>query len=141
MTQCIEHNQAGGKVGYGLTTFTDSVKRGSVPLHRAVYMRHHGLERSDIAGLHVRHTCDNPRCINIEHLVIGTAKDNGQDKVDRNRQARGEGNGRAIVSKEQAEAIRNDPRSQREIGRVYGIGKTTVAHIKAGRSWPGGPIQ
>lgn len=132
---CIEHTQAGTPAGYGTTTFTDSASCGSVPLHRAVYMRHHQLERKDIAGLHVRHTCDNPRCINIEHLLLGTPKENGQDKVDRKRSASRTRNGRARLTEEQVAAIKEDVRSQRTIAKEYGVGKTTVGHIKAGRTW------
>jgi hypothetical protein len=39
-------------------------------------------------GMYVRHTCDTPACGNPEHLVLGTAKDNAQDKVDRDRCSR-----------------------------------------------------
>lgn len=41
------------------------------------------------SGLFVRHKCDNPPCINPNHLEIGTAAQNSQDAVDRGRQARG----------------------------------------------------
>ena len=37
-----------------------------------------------------RHTCDNPSCINPEHLICGTAADNAADKVKRGRSTRGE---------------------------------------------------
>jgi len=33
----------------------------------------------------VRHTCDNPKCINPKHLLIGSNKDNVQDRTDRDR--------------------------------------------------------
>ncbi len=33
----------------------------------------------------VRHTCDNPPCMNIKHLRVGTQADNIQDAVRRGR--------------------------------------------------------
>lgn len=39
----------------------------------------------DIEGKVVRHTCDNPKCINPEHLVVGTPVENAKDRQDRGR--------------------------------------------------------
>lgn len=50
--------------------------------HRYVYIQEHG-EIPD--GLVVMHTCDNPACINLEHLKLGTNKDNTQDMIAKGR--------------------------------------------------------
>ena len=34
-------------------------------------------------GMVIRHKCDNPNCCNIEHLEIGTQKDNIEDMIKR----------------------------------------------------------
>lgn len=54
----------------------------------------------------VRHSCDNPRCVNPDHLLLGTQQDNMTDKVQRGRQSRGERHGNAILSDEAVKEIR-----------------------------------
>jgi len=50
--------------------------------HRVAYKLYNG----DIPqGLHVRHICDNPGCVNPSHLILGTAKDNMADRDSRGR--------------------------------------------------------
>ena len=36
-------------------------------------------------GLEIRHSCDNPPCVNPEHLLPGTPADNAHDKIERRR--------------------------------------------------------
>lgn len=36
-------------------------------------------------GMVIRHTCDNPSCVNADHLVIGTQSQNMADMVERGR--------------------------------------------------------
>lgn len=61
-----------GKIGY----------RGRVTLaHRLSYILHVG----DPGELFVLHKCDNRKCVNPEHLFLGTAKDNTQDMLAKNR--------------------------------------------------------
>jgi hypothetical protein len=43
-------------------------------------------------GKIVRHTCDNPPCVNPAHLLVGTRHDNAQDRVDRRRTYLGRSN-------------------------------------------------
>lgn len=53
--------------------------------HRAAWMVARGPIEN---GLVVRHTCDNPRCVNPGHLLLGTQLDNIRDRVERGRSAK-----------------------------------------------------
>jgi hypothetical protein len=71
------------KKGYG----TIKVLGKNLKAHRYSYQIHIG----DIPeGMMVLHSCDNPSCVNPEHLRAGDAFDNASDMVERNRQATGE---------------------------------------------------
>lgn len=80
-TNCVDHGKTGNQWGYG------RVRRGGklYLAHRWVYCQHNGVSIDTIAGKVVRHTCDNPRCINPEHLILGTVQDNVNDMMERHR--------------------------------------------------------
>jgi Mor family transcriptional regulator len=90
-------------------------------------------------GLVVRHKCDNPNCINPEHLEIGTQADNIQDMVDRGRQATniGEKNPKARLSTKNVIDIRKrfqNGERQIEIAKRYGITRHHVWDV-INRKW------
>lgn len=61
-----------------------------IGLHRITYANHNNLTLDSISGKVVRHMCDNTRCINPHHLLIGTQVDNLKDMQDRGRNPKGE---------------------------------------------------
>lgn len=67
------------------------IKRNGVSTTEArhVYVAHHGLSLADIKGQTVRHRCDNPGCVNPQHLLLGSAQDNSDDMVRRGRHRSG----------------------------------------------------
>lgn len=72
--------------GYGVT-----MRRGKkVKMHRLAFVGYNVDRLKEIEGILIRHTCDNPACVNPEHLIAGTSADNMRDKVERNRQIQGE---------------------------------------------------
>ena len=75
----------------------------SMHAHRVMYAAHFG---DVLPGVHICHTCDNPRCVNPGHLFPGTDYDNHLDRGRKGRTAKGIHNGRAKLSEADVRAIR-----------------------------------
>ena len=88
-------------------------------------------------GLLVCHTCNNPKCVNPDHLYLGTYSDNTQQAVQENRQyiAKGEANGSSKLTEDQILLIRKDHRAQRAIAKDYGCSQLHISRIKRKLVW------
>lgn len=88
-------------------------------------------------GLFVLHRCDNRRCVNPDHLFIGTNNDNMQDMKSkgRSRSLRGEESGNSKLTNEQTKEIRKLLKTglfQREIAKMFGVSHQLISAIKVG---------
>ncbi len=132
--------------GYGQL----SVKGKRILAHR--FSLQTFLKRSITSTLEVRHLCNNPICINPEHLKEGTHSENMNDMVISNRQAKGKilsdrlkgiphpkttgsKNGRAKLTEEDVINIRNSSESYASLSRHYGMSKKHIGDIVLHKSW------
>jgi len=80
-TGCWEWAGTRTDKGYGKL----KIKGKYVRAHRLSYLLHYGEIAS---GLYVCHHCDNPGCVNPQHLFLGDAADNAADMVKKGRKPR-----------------------------------------------------
>ena len=130
---CIECQGAEGKGGYIYFWYSGQNRYA----HRMAWFFEHGDIPEDKIVLH---TCDNPRCVNLKHLKLGTHQDNTNDMIDKGRKfiALGTGNGAAKIAEETALAIKKDLIAgirQCDIVRKYQVTRAIVRHIDLGRAW------
>jgi hypothetical protein len=135
-TDCWEWQRAKANGGYGRMTVAGRVVRA----HRAYWEAINGPVPE---GLWVLHKCDNPCCVNPDHLYVGDAADNTRDAVERGRfkpnTMRGEANPRHKLTASQAQAIRSEyiPRvvTASALALRYGVSKKLVLNIVHGKAW------
>ena len=131
-TGCLEWTGSSDAKGYGQIR----ICRKSVKAHRYAWFRANG----DIpVGMLIRHKCDNPKCVNADHLEVGTYTDNVADMDQRGRRVNAQLKGSRCASAKVTEAdvqnIRADTRRQVDIAKDYGISQAVVSKIKLKQAW------
>lgn len=130
-----------GKDGYG------KVKRHgkTLRMHRVVYAEAHGVELTpkDV----IMHKCDNPPCINKDHLQLGDHNLNELDKTMKGRRTpspsishpdkvpRGEKHPRAVLTEAIIDRIRTSGDSDEQLAKEYGVSRSTIQRANRGTTW------
>jgi len=117
--------------GYGEV----SVHSKQMGAHRLSWIIHYGKIPDSFC---VCHKCDNPSCVNPNHLFIGTYKDNVHDMMNKNRYscARGEKVGGAKLTESQVREIRTRHNcSANKLAKEYGVCKSNIGAIRNYKSW------
>jgi hypothetical protein len=126
--------------GYGRICVGSRVDgtRHTVHTHRLSYELNFGPIPD---GMEICHKCDNPSCINPEHLFIGTRQDNVNDRERKGRNV-------VLVGEERLEAklTRKDVKNARWerafmgtsfsiLAKKYGVCKKTIQNAINGVTW------
>lgn len=110
---------------YGYGVFKNG--RKSIKAHRYSYELHYG---NFDKKLHVLHHCDNPRCVNPDHLFLGTNRDNVADRTAKKREG---DTSRRLTAKEK-ECIKmalQDGQTVNHLAVEYKVHISTIKRLKA----------
>lgn len=103
----------------------------NMKIHRVVYELATGTSLPK--GVVVRHTCDNPKCINPDHLISGTPADNMMDRDLRER------HGMAKINRQQVVMIRalwsSGEYLQKDLAKAFGLNERTISSLVNGKHW------
>jgi hypothetical protein len=117
--------------GYGV----HSVGKKLILAHRFSWeMRHGPIEE----GKYVLHFCDQPSCVNPDHLWLGTKAENNRDRAIKGRSSRGAHRNTSKLSETQALEIRRRAlagETLASLGREFGVTWQTVQGIRNGKYW------
>jgi predicted XRE-type DNA-binding protein len=98
--------------------------------HRVAYRLFNGvLDKRD-----VMHSCDNPACVNPEHLSLGTRKENMQDAKRKLRMRFGETHGRAKLTNAQVAWVKATGGVQQKIADFLGVSQGYISAIRSGNT-------
>jgi hypothetical protein len=122
--------------GYG--QFWSRSKRSSVKAHRFAWEMENGSIQE---GMIICHKCDNPRCVRVSHLFLGTAADNSADMIAKGRAwaHAGEKCPRALLTTVQVAEIRAKYKrgvyGYKRLGKEYGVVPGTIERIIKNQTW------
>lgn len=120
--------------GYGKIRSSDAAGQRA---HRVSYALHYGTIPE---GMCVLHKCDNPSCVNPEHLFLGSHKDNMNDMDSKGRRhnLKGVCNPRSKLTREEVLVIKACPNiygAMSKLARHFGVTPSAATHVRNGLTW------
>lgn len=136
---CIDHGRTRSlkPEGYALVGWPGRASRCTA-LHRLVYAQHNGVTLESLTGRVIRHTCDNTRCINPKHLVVGSPADNNKDRASRGRSAKSIPSRQRLSTKDcndicRRHTLRCSVNGTVALAREYGVDSAVIGRVLSGR--------
>lgn len=91
-------------------------------------------------GLYVCHHCDNPSCVRLDHLYMGTQLSNIGDCVARGRISKGEHRPASKLTEENVREIRKlyaSGMSKHKLAAQFGVVRKTILDCLSRKNWKG----
>jgi len=130
--QCWEWQAYCQKSGYGWFALNGSQELA----HRLSYIQANGEIPE---GMFVCHRCDNPKCVNPNHLFLGTPLENHLDMRSKNRNAKGQQSPNSKLTEDDARTIVHlyisCQKNQYQLANDFGVHLITINDILKGRTW------
>lgn len=135
-SECWEWQGAKDLNGYGFLYSSERPKRWK-KAHRLSYELANGPIPK---GMCVCHSCDNPPCVNPQHLWLGTLAENNADKVAKGRDydKRGSANPNVKLTAQnvmEIKQLRNSGWTQQQIADRFNIAQPYVSRVLRGETW------
>lgn len=133
---CWEWQGALEKKGYGHVR-RRAVHSSPLRAHRYAYYLKHGKFPENLCC----HTCDNPPCVNPDHLYDGTSLENSRDRVNRGRvkmpPSQGSLNGNSKLTEQDVQSIKKSLsiESNVNIAKRFNVTHQLISAIRVGRIW------
>ena len=135
-SECLMWTGSKTKAGYGRIALRENGVSKTVFAHRFIYICCKGQIPKSLCVLH---SCDTPSCVNIEHLFLGTHKENTNDMCKKGRhrnghlKLRGENHWKNKLSNEDIIKIKKMIKHGimlKDIAKEYGVHPATITNIK-----------
>jgi HNH endonuclease len=133
---CWEWTAFKNKLGYGQISMGRRGEGRSLA-HRVSYSIY---KESIPAGMLICHACDNPGCVNPDHLFMGSQSDNMRDcsnkgRVNKSIKLLGEKHARSKLSEDDVRLIRSTKGRTTELSKQLGITTANIKYIRRGETW------
>lgn len=134
---CILWNGATGFGGHGQFFLKGEKNKGLISAARAIWMINN--KKKIRKGLFACHKCDNPPCVNPEHIFLGTPKKNARDMIAKGRgwvpALKGENNPFSKLTDNDVIFIRQSYLSLDDLAKILPASTTSIRDARIGKTW------